>query len=103
MTNGRGYWIKFNASGTSAITGMPLEADTINVKAGWNLIGSISVQVPVDAVTPINTNISSSFYGYENGYATASTIDPGKSYWVKVSNDGTLILSPAAINKQRRR
>jgi hypothetical protein len=103
MANGKGYWVKFNGSGTSTVTGMPLTTDTIEVKAGWNLIGGISVQVPVDMVVPVNTSIGSSFYGYDNGYVSVTTIDPGKGYWVKVSQDGQLILSSTAMYKQKRR
>lgn len=97
MTNGRGYWVMFDGSGVSNVTGMPLTTDTIDVKAGWNLIGSISVQVHASSVVPVNTLISSPFYGYDHGYMSVMTIDPGKGYWVKVSNDGQLILSSTAM------
>jgi hypothetical protein len=40
--------------------------------------------------------VTTSFFGYASGgYAVADSIRPGMGYWVKVSGNGTLILSPA--------
>ena len=53
----------------------------------------ISDPVPVSAVT---TNpggiITSQFFGYSGSYTVADTIVPGRSYWIKVSADGEVIL-----------
>ena len=91
---GSGYWLKFGADTTSVFTGDSLLTNSINVVAGWNLIGSISL--PVDELT-ISSNpvddIISDFFGYEAGYNTAPTIVPGRGYWVKVSADGEIIMS----------
>ena len=43
MENGQGYWIKVNGSQTVQITGSIILEDTIEVKKGWNLIGSIII------------------------------------------------------------
>ncbi|TAK61192.1 MAG: T9SS type A sorting domain-containing protein [Bacteroidetes bacterium] len=92
---GAGYWLKFPSAQTILFNGSPIPTDTINVKEGWNLIGSISNQVPVESIMSIPGGlVTSNFYGYgEQGYAISNTISPGYGYWVKVNQDGELILS----------
>jgi hypothetical protein len=93
IENGNGYWLKFDSAETVSVSGFPRVADTIDVKVGWNLIGTISESVAMDFVTSIPAGIiSSSFFGYDLGYVSPTTLEPGKGYWVKVSQDGKLIL-----------
>lgn len=91
---GYGFWLKFNNSGAFAIPGNPLTAITLPVKAGWNLIGSLSSDIPVYSVTSIPpNNILTPFYGYNGGYYNSPQIEKGKGYWVKVFQDGYLIMN----------
>jgi hypothetical protein len=98
LANGIGYWLKFGSSQNVSISGFPRGVDSVTVLAGWNLIGSISTSLPVANVGSNPGGIvTSQFFGYNaGGYAVASTIDPGKGYWVKVSQNGTLILSSSS-------
>ncbi len=98
LVNGVGYWLKFPASDTLAISGTERLTDTVNVIAGWNMIGSISKSVPVTSITTIPNNIiSSSVFGYNSGYATVTNIIPGKGYWLKTSSAGKIILHSSAV------
>lgn len=47
LVRGKGYWLKFPSADTSSILGKCIFLDTVAVKKGWNMIGSISVSVPV--------------------------------------------------------
>ncbi len=97
---GEGYWLKFDSADTISTTGTVRDYDSIDVLAGWNMIGSISLAVPTSAVAPIGTSIVSNFFGYTSGYSVASSIEPAKAYWVKVSSAGQLVLSSSnAISK----
>ncbi|MBI3193961.1 MAG: hypothetical protein HYZ34_05750, partial [Ignavibacteriae bacterium] len=98
LKNGVGYWLKFDADSagnaqTIMMQGYPRTTDTVDVTSGWNLVGSVSQSVVASAVSGLGTTIESSFYGFQSGYQQADTIQPGKSYWVKVSQDGQLVLS----------
>ncbi len=91
---GPGFWIKFADTGHVAMTGYSVDPETVDVSNGWNIIGSISDRVTVSSITSVpGAIVTSSFYGYANGYFTADTIDPGRSYWVKVSQSGKVILT----------
>jgi hypothetical protein len=94
MTKGKGYWLKFDGEGpVGSSTGEPDSCVTVSVQDKWNLIGGPSGFVSVGAISATGTTITSSFYGYgTSGYYTATTIEPGHGYWVKVSGAGTLDL-----------
>ncbi len=90
---GIGYWLKFATSDTIMITGISLESDTIDVTEGWNMIGSISEPIASSSITSEPPGlVTSQFFNYEGAYITADSIKPGKGYWVKVSEEGQIIL-----------
>lgn len=94
LSVGVGYWLKFPASANILLNGQLITSTQIPVKAGWNLIGTISVPVPVSNVVTSNQSIIiSDFYGYNNGYFKADTLYPGNAYWVKVSEDGLILIN----------
>ncbi len=95
---GAGYWVKFGGAQSVDLDGGLLLVDTVDVSQGWNIIGTISDPVPVASiVSDPGGLVTSAFYGYNLGYFTEDTLQPGYGYWVKVSGPGVLILdsSPA--------
>jgi hypothetical protein len=90
---GKGYWAKPDATEVNYLGVVTSEA-VVDVTRGWNLIGSVSVPIPVVGIlTQPDSLISSPFYGFNNsGYTQADTIYPGKSYWVRVNINGHIIL-----------
>ena len=94
LANHTGYWMKFNGIQQVSMTGYLRQRDTVNVSAGWNLIGSISSQIATNQVTSNPPGmITSHFFGYSGAYSIANSIEPGSGYWVKVNQNGALILS----------
>ena len=97
LENGRGYWLKFSSGQTVSMTGMAHTVDTISVNAGWNMVGSLSSSIPIANVGSIPGGIvAGNFYGYNNAYQVSTTIDPGKAYWIKVSQAGQLVMHAGA-------
>jgi photosystem II stability/assembly factor-like uncharacterized protein len=95
LSNGPGYWLKFPAAGTVTLSGFSIDADSVEVLTGWNLIGSISSSVSVDSIGSIPGGIiTSEFIGHTpSGYGAVSVLEPGVGYWVKASQPGLLVLS----------
>jgi hypothetical protein len=94
LGNGIGYWLKFGDYRSINISGLPMSSDTVDVIAGWNLIGSITSPLTAVNITSDPPGmITSNFFGFGGGYRVADTIQPGRGYWVKVLQDGELILS----------
>ncbi len=99
LENGTGYWVKYNAPATVPMIGTQMLSKTIDVAAGWNLIGSISAPIPVQSIEQDPPgNVTSQFFGYEGSYAGSGTIEPGRGYWVKVTEDGRLRLDAGSIH-----
>ncbi|MDI6803320.1 MAG: T9SS type A sorting domain-containing protein [Bacteroidota bacterium] len=95
LENGKGYWVKFNQGHTYEYEGPPILNHEINLVAGWNMIGSISLNLLKSKATSDPPGIISSYlYGYRNGaYHVADTIIPGLGYWVKANQSGILKLN----------
>ena len=94
MSPGIGYWLKFGVNQNVEVIGETLLFDTISVRQGWNLVGTISKPLSVMSVETIPpNNINSPFYGFEGSYTQSDTLKPGKGYWVKCSQAGVIILS----------
>jgi len=91
---GRGYWIKFGSDEVLELEGGRVARDSIDVVTGWNMIGSISTPVPVGNIVQVPPGIVlSSYYEFAGGsYQVASEIQPMKGYWVKVNQNGKLVL-----------
>jgi fibronectin type 3 domain-containing protein len=92
-----GYWLKFPAVQIFNLAGAERTSQTISVDAGWNLIGSISTPVAVSSLQQNQPNlIAANIFGYNGGYSIATTLEPGKGYWVKAATTGSLTLNAAA-------
>ncbi len=94
LVHGRGYWLKFAQPQNIVVGGGVLAEDTLEVAQGWNLVGSITQTVSVDSIIQVPSGIVlSSFFGFAGGvYSATPAIEPMRSYWVKASQPGMLIL-----------
>lgn len=92
MQFGMGYWLKFSAPETVSVIGQLRANETLTLRKGWNLIGGLSFPLPVNKLTqsPSNLLVSQFFTYSANSYVTADTLEPGRAYWVKTSQPGTL-------------
>jgi hypothetical protein len=96
LSNGKGYWLKFDTAQTITMSGRLRNPDTVDVVKGWNMIGSINKPVRVSNITSLPGGIiASNFFGFKNGYFKSDTIYPGLGYWVNVNTSGKLIFSSA--------
>jgi len=95
---GKGYWVKYTPSQTIVRTGDAVTTKQVSLTAGWNLVGSISTQVPVDKVVLPDGVMRSSFWAFSpaTGYVSSPFIDPGKAYWLKVSQACDITLHASA-------
>jgi hypothetical protein len=95
LQNGVGYWLKFGSNQNISIPGAFRLSDSVDVSAGWNMIGSVSVPCPVaNVVAADGASICSPVYGYYNGYIIVTTLVPGQAYWVKSCGAGKLRFNP---------
>lgn len=91
---GTGVAVHCEADSTS-VTGT-VGSSTIEVEAGWNLIGGVQDTVAVDAIDASPSDIVvSEFFRLPagQGYTSAPALYPGEGYWVKTAEAGTLDVS----------
>jgi hypothetical protein len=95
LRNGEGYWAKFAAAGTTALTGWPLSLDTVHLAGGWNLVGSVADTLEVSGVRTLPPGLlSTGFFTFgSSGYEAVTRLLPGRGYWVKSAAAGRMILS----------
>ncbi|MFB6278562.1 MAG: FG-GAP-like repeat-containing protein [Salinibacter sp.] len=89
-----------NCSGGSVeVTGTRVDTPTVAVESGWNLVGPFADPVAAGSVgsTPEGI-VQTPFFGFAGGYQAADTLRPGRGYWVKATESGTLDLSGGAGN-----
>jgi len=90
---GRGYWVKMPLATGLAVAVAHRQTDTIGLSPGWNLIGCSSVPVAVSSIASIPGGITTSgFYAYDGSYHLPDTLTPGRGYWVKADEPGTLLV-----------
>ncbi|MBI5216516.1 MAG: T9SS type A sorting domain-containing protein [Ignavibacteriae bacterium] len=102
LWNRYGYWVKFPFADTLLVLGDMVNSDSIPVLSAWNLIGSISDTVSVASIGSVPPGlVTSSFFGYSNGYEIADSIKPAKAYWVKANQNGTLFLNSTTTSSNK--
>jgi hypothetical protein len=96
----KGYWIRFPSRQEVSLCGQPSGRASVPLNEGWNFVGVFEHDVAVADVTTDPPGIlESPFLAYfssfsGSGYAEQSTLNRVGAYWVKASQDGTLILPP---------
>ncbi|MBI5020150.1 MAG: exo-alpha-sialidase [Ignavibacteriales bacterium] len=99
LQHGKGYWLKYSTDAEVSCSGFERHTDTIAVKIGWNMIGSVINPVTVQSIGSDPPGIvTGNFYMFNGtGYDVVDTIKPGIGYWVKVQQGGNIILSDSTV------
>jgi hypothetical protein len=92
LDNRIGYWVKYPSSQGVTYSGIAKDSFHIGVKTGWNMVGSLYSDIDRSKVSGFNTSLASNFFGFNAGYFVATTLQAGKGYWVKVTQDGQLYM-----------
>jgi hypothetical protein len=96
--------LKLPAAETIHLTGGLVLGVAVPLAAGWNLVGSISIPVPVSTIVSDPPGlVSSAFFGYDGSYQPATDLAPGKAYWVKVASAATIFLNPGVAGRSSAR
>ena len=94
MIHGEGYWLRFNESGSTDISGIQINELTISLNEGWNLISGISTPINIsDIQDPNEIIISGTVFSFSpDGYSNTEIIEPGKGYWIRANSSGSITL-----------
>lgn len=90
---GAGYYVRFARDTTIWHRGRSADPPrTIPLKAGWNLIGGLSVAIPTGNITIEGTTLLSGFVTSLGGAQSVDIIEPGRGYWVNAEGEGSVVL-----------
>jgi hypothetical protein len=94
LTQGEGYWLRFNNVGNTTISGTPINELSISLSEGWNLIAGISNPINIsDLEDPDGIVVPGTIYGFTTGgYSSTDIIEPGEGYWIRANSLGIIIL-----------
>ena len=93
LNPGTGYWLRFEDSGETDITGSSINSLTIQMQNDWNLISGISTPVSyTDIVDPEGIVIPGTLFGFGESYEQVDELEPGKAYWLRTTDSGEIHL-----------
>ncbi len=85
---GQGYLIKTSSAATLSVQGIAPSSTTIQLKAGWNLLGypKATASAASTALSEIWSNVSE----LKNMAGAQTTLTPGKGYYINMKAAGTV-------------
>lgn len=89
---GTGYWILVLNNTNITITGQPVTNYQLSVQPGWSVIGGINGKT-VNAYYLFGGSFYELLTWNGSQYVTATTIEPGKSYWLLVTSTTNVTVS----------
>lgn len=107
MTFGKGFWLRTSDKSTlfygcekNSFIFSGLNGVGEPNGYGWNLIGSISKQLPVGSITQNPPGGMLSIFGWNpsSGYLVPAVINPGEGYWVRVNPSTTLKMQVSKVS-----
>jgi len=94
LTPGEGYWLRFSEAGATVLEGVSINELEISLSAGWNLISGISETVSIYSISdPEGIIVPFTLYDFNEGYSLSNSLAPGKGYWIRTNQSGTIIIS----------
>jgi uncharacterized caspase-like protein len=92
----KGYWVAVTEDTTITVNGTPVDTWTTDIKAGWNMIGSVNMTVSIaDPNDNPDGSVIPPAYWWDpesKSYVVTTDVEPGKGYWTASVNDCVLTL-----------
>jgi photosystem II stability/assembly factor-like uncharacterized protein len=103
LAPGGGYWLNYSAlMDPLACDSAARSCDTMDLVAGWNLVGAPSAPVPaLSILTDPPGLVAGEIFGYDDGYHSADTIRPGNAFWVRAEGAGRIILDGSGAGPEQ--
>jgi hypothetical protein len=94
LNQSEGYWLRFDNSGTTTITGTPIDELTISLSEGWNLVSGLHFDLSIYSINDSDSTIvPSTLFGFSDAYFLTEELVPGKGYWLRAFQDGEVTIT----------
>ena len=88
---GRGYWLNMADAGTVTFYGAVVDAVTVDLLVGWNLVGGVTGESVI--IDPDGIVLAGTMYGYDGTYFSAESLAPGHGYWIATQQAGSVTVA----------
>jgi|GEM_PF-396407 glucose/arabinose dehydrogenase/PIN domain nuclease of toxin-antitoxin system len=99
---GYGYWIRSSVEGgvEYSAKGTGVQSSTLQLNPGWNLVGSVVGEMPVEYIEDADGILNSTPIYRLNGpsYEETDILKPGQGYWVYSDEGGEVVLDLEALS-----
>ena len=95
MEFGKGYWLNLSTATTASITGTPETSPILDFPSGWSMFGPGYKEVTASSLGDKVISV----FGFDAGYFSAPTLEPGQGYWANLSAAGKLDFSGSGSAK----
>ena len=94
LVQGEGYWLRFDTTGTTTITGNPMSEITIYLSEGWNLVSGLNEDLSIYSINdPGGIIVPNTFFGFYDAYFPTEVMVPGVGYWLRAFQEGEITLN----------
>ena len=94
LVQGEGYWLRFDTSGITTITGTPMDELIIYLSEGWNLVSGLHEDLSIYSINdPGAIIVPNTFFGFYDAYFPTEVMVPGVGYWLRAFQDGGITLT----------
>ena len=101
LVNGEGYWLRFDSSGTTTITGNPLNEITILLNEDWNLVSGLHEDISIYSILdPDSIIVPNTLFSFSGSYFNTETLIPGKGYWLRSYEGGMVTVQEGIVNTE---
>ena len=94
LVQGEGYWLRFDTTGTTTITGNPMSEITIYLSEGWNLVSGLNEDLSIYSINdPGGIIVPNTFFGFYDAYFPTEVMVQGEGYWLRAFQEGEITLN----------
>jgi|TARA_B100000959_G_scaffold142669_3_gene149769 hypothetical protein len=92
LVEGNGYLLRMTSDDTVAFAGTPIQGVNIAITEGWNLFSGTGSNLSVEDLYENDIVYPGTVYGLDANYFNPESIEPGRGYWVRGTEDGEITL-----------
>jgi len=100
LVAGNGYLLRLTSDDELTFPGSPIYMVTVAVTEGWNIVSGISTNLSVVDLYANDIVFPGTVYGLDANYYNPESIEPGRGYWVRATEDGEITLGSVPVESE---
>jgi len=101
LNAGNGYLLRMISDDSVTFTGSQIYGISVALTSGWNLFSGTSSSLSVEDIYANDIIYQGTIYGLDANYYNPESIEPGRGYWVRATEDGEITLVSDGLSKAK--